>query len=280
MTEFPLLFGDPDEWAAFQQRNSQFISLYPNLATAFGIAFFRAFTSDETIDVFVMTFGRLCLEDFSEILMCCGNGYGIAGSKLLRALYEKAVTLSYINDNQGELEAFINYHAVSQRKLFISLKSIYGSERMPQGSEDRITAEFEAVKDQFMITDCEKCGSRRLNHTWSKLDFVGMAKKTPLARQINQAYYVPMRRTHATLASLEERLQDLGDTTASFNPDAQRQCADQVLRTTHRILIEVLKIQDKRFSLIGLRDAIEKCLEDYVTIWKGKALGDGSEGPV
>lgn len=128
MTEFPLLFGDPNEWTAFHARNAQFISRYPSLKAAFGIAFFRAFTSEETIDLFVMTFGRLCLEDFSEILMCCGNGYGVAGSKLLRALYEKAVTLSYINDNPEELSSFLGYHAVSQRKLFYSLKSVYGSE--------------------------------------------------------------------------------------------------------------------------------------------------------
>lgn len=151
---------------------------------------------------------------------------------------------------------------------------------MPPGSEDRINAEYEAVREQFMITDCEKCGTRRLNHTWSKLDFVGMAKRTPLARLINPAYYVPMRRTHASLASLEERLQDLSGATTAFNPDAQRRCADQVLITTQRILIEVLKVQDNRFALPGLHGAIEKCLEDYVAIWKGKELGDGSDGPV
>jgi hypothetical protein len=69
--------------------------------TAFDIAFFRAFTSEETIEIFVMTFGRLCLEDFSDIVMACGHGYSVAGSKLLRALYEKTVTLSRFGKLEG-----------------------------------------------------------------------------------------------------------------------------------------------------------------------------------
>jgi hypothetical protein len=56
-------------------------------------AFNRNMPLEEPIDKFLLMFGRDCVEDFSEILFCCGNAYGHAAQKLLRGLYERAVTM-------------------------------------------------------------------------------------------------------------------------------------------------------------------------------------------
>jgi hypothetical protein len=39
-----------------------------------------------------MLYGRMCMEEFFEILLMCGNGYGIGAEKILRGFWEKAVT--------------------------------------------------------------------------------------------------------------------------------------------------------------------------------------------
>ena len=105
-------------------------------------------------------------------------------SKLLRTFHERAVTIAYIDEHPEEMSSFTDYHAVAQKKLFYSLQEVFGKEHMPRGSEEKMLADFNEVKERFMVTLCEKCGMRRLNHTWSKLDFVSMAKSTGALGQI------------------------------------------------------------------------------------------------
>lgn len=281
MSVSDLTFGYPEEWKAFQNRNQLFIDLFPTLHAAVEMAFTRDFTAPEIIDLFVVMYGRLCFEDFTEIIVCCGNGSGIAASKLLRTFYERAVTIAYLNDHPDEIQNFIDYHAVAQRKLFYSLQEIFGKDHMLPGTEDKMIADFEEVKEKFMIPLCKKCGTRRLNHTWSKLDFVAMAKATgALGKMINQAYYLPMRRTHSTVAALLERIEQGSNGAMSFNPDAQRRSADMTLMTAHHVMLEVLKIQDKRFALPGLAEKVEECYGDWVKIWKGKTFGEDPSEPI
>ena len=48
---------------------------------------------------FVYFFGRVVLEDFMEITLVCYHGYGVAASKLVRTMYEHAVTLYYLHEH-------------------------------------------------------------------------------------------------------------------------------------------------------------------------------------
>ena len=281
MEILPLTIGYPEEWKAFQERDQSFIDLFPHLHKAVEIAFTRDFVAPEIVDLFVMMYGRLCFEDFTEVLVCCGNGSGVAASKLLRTFYERAATVSYINDHSDEMGNFVDYHAVAQRKLFYSLQEVFGKDHMPPGSEEKMLADYNEVKDKFMITACEKCGTRRLNHTRSKLDFVSMAKTTGgLGQMINQAYYLPMRRAHSTVAVLLERFEVRTSGAVGFNPDAQRRCADMTLMTAHHVTLEVLKIQVKRFALPGLEEALDQCYKDWIEIWKDRPFGDDRNAPI
>ena len=252
MSNADLTFGYPEEWKAFKERNQQFMDLFPNLHAAVEMSFTRDFTAPDIIDLLIMMYGRLCFEDFTEIIVCSGNRNGVAASKLLRTFYERAVTIAYLNHHPEEIQDFIDYHAVAQRKLFSSLRDIFGNEFLPPGSEDMMNSDFEEVKEQFIVPSCKKCGTKRLNHTWSRLDFVAMAKTTgTLGKMINQAYYVPMSRTHSSVAALLERIEQRQSGVLSFNPDAQRRSAALTLMTGHHIMLEVLKIQDKGFACRG-----------------------------
>ena len=107
-----LVFGIPDEWKEFGKRHALFFERFPHLRQALHTAFLRTGSSSEPIDKFVFLYGRLCSEDFFEVLLCCGNGYGAAALKLVRTLYERAVTLAYLHKNPDELPDFMDYHFV------------------------------------------------------------------------------------------------------------------------------------------------------------------------
>jgi hypothetical protein len=263
-----LIFGFPAEWRDFHERNALFLQRFPHLKAAFDIAFLRTAHFSEAIDKFLFMYGRLCCEDFFEILLCCGNGYGLAATKLLRGLYERGVTLLYLQESPEFIEDFLDFHHVSQRKLLFSINETMGEGTLSKEMADKVEAQYQEVKEKFMVTDCAECGTRRLNHTWNKLDFVAMAKKTPLGQLIVPGYYLPLRQAHSTMGSLLSRLEETDGGGLGFDPSAQRDAADDALTVAYNIILFVLGVQEERFKLPNLAEQLEECKQDLMDILK------------
>lgn len=135
--------------------------------------------------------------------------------------------------------------------------------------------EFDRVKDKFMVTDCEKCETKHLNHTWSKLDFVSMANTTPLKKWLVPAYYIPMYHTHSTPTAIYARLQPNG---IGFNPDSQPDEATVALRYAHEIILYVLRAQNEHFKMQALGEALDTATRDFCEIWPDTKADDLCKG--
>jgi hypothetical protein len=272
-----IIAGVPKEREDFEQRNRLFLERYSNLLEALNIAFIRTFTQSEPIDKFVFGYGRLCCEDFSEVLLMSANGYGVGATKLLRTLYEHAVTLYYLSEHPDELNNFWDYSYVTEHKLLKPIRETFGSQAFENTSirETEIEERFSSVKERFMITDCKKCGSKRLNHTWNKLDFVAMAKQAgSLGALIVPGYYGPLTQAHSHFASLASRLTILENGGISFVPDAQRKVSDTALITAHNVILQVLEVQNKQFKIQVLQEKLRVCRQDFIEIWKNRKIQD------
>jgi hypothetical protein len=55
------------------------------------------------------------------LLLLAGNGCGLGAQKLLRGLYERAVTAAHLIQHLDEVEAYLNYHRVAQHKLLSAI---------------------------------------------------------------------------------------------------------------------------------------------------------------
>jgi hypothetical protein len=262
-----LIFGDPDEWKDFAKRHAAFLERCPRLFEAVDTAFLRILSTSEGIEIFVYQFGRLCLEDFCEVLLCCGNGYGAGALKLLRSLYEKGVTLRYIHDNPTELSAFLDFMHVSHHKLLSQIEDTFGKGVFKETLVNQAKEKYEQVKRKFLVTVCKDCGTQRVNHTWSKLDFVSMAKRAgTLAPSIISSYYIPLMHAHPGVGSLSGRLDYTGGRMI-FDSSAQRGLSDDALREAHLILLEVLKVQDERFHIPNLSRQLDRCGTEFMEIY-------------
>ena len=240
---------------------------FTTLVEAINIAFTRVQVMTDPADKFVYFFGRMCMEDFSEILLVCGNGYGAAGLKLLRSMYEHAVTLRYLHEHPEEVTTFMNYHHVQQYKLLKSIVESFGNQAFDPETAAEVEQKYTRVRDSFLITDCKECGTKRLNHTWSKLDFVSIAKKAgAIGSLIVAGYFVPLRHAHSTYGGLKERL-EIVDDRMGFKPDSQPDMADQALLVAHNCVLNVLEVQNERFKITGLGEKLETCFKDYLEIW-------------
>ena len=261
------IYGFPDECQKFEQRHPLWNTRFPNLVRALDLAFTRVQTMNGPEDKFIYFFGRLCVEDLMEILLVCFHGYGAAASKLVRTMYEHTVTLCYLHENPEEVSAFMDYHRVQQDKLMSRIIETFGEGVFAAETVRETRRRADDVRNRFMITDCKTCGTRRLNHTWSKLDFVAMAKKGgAIGNLMVPGYFLPLRHAHPTFGGLTERL-EVVDGRMGLNPDAQPQLADQSLMTAHNCILRVLEIQQEHFKVEGLGEALQVCCEDFVHIW-------------
>jgi hypothetical protein len=261
-------YGFPDECKKFEERHPLWNEIMGNLVRAMDLAVTRVEVMKAAADKFIYFFGRVILEDFMEITLVCCHGYGVAASKLVRSMYEFAVTLRYLQEHPDEAETFLAYHRVQQDKLTSRLIETFGESILEAELIAEIRRKAAEVKEDFLIPVCDHPGSKmRLNHTWNKLDFVAMAKKAgEIGNLIVPGYYLPLRHAHPTFGGLTERL-EIVDEQMSLKGNAQPEIADRSLMTAHNCILDALKVQSEHFKIGGLEDAIQVCYRDFLRVW-------------
>ena len=201
----PLLasYGYPEEWAAFSKGHQEFLKRFKNIEKALDVAFLRIHQTTTPLEKTIYFLGRLIVEEFMEILLLCGNGYGIGAQKLIRGMYERAVSARYLMGHPEEVDNFLDFHPVADRKFLTAVEQSMGRNVFTPEQAQQIRDDYAAVKNQFMVPDCKTCGTSRMNHTWSKTDVVSMARTSVnLWPFILPGYYMPMREGHTTLGAI------------------------------------------------------------------------------
>ena len=117
LKEGDYIFGFPDEWAKFQERFSPFLEKFGDLAKTIDKVQNRTFMSQGLADMTVFFLGSLVAQDFTEVWLLAGNGLGTGALKVLRGMYERAVTAAFISRFPDEAKRFWNYGAIARRKV-------------------------------------------------------------------------------------------------------------------------------------------------------------------
>ena len=69
-------------------------------------------------DRLVFGLGRIIADDFGELVTLVGNGRGIGAHKILRGMYERLVTATFIAKNPSESRPFVEDDAIKRWKLW------------------------------------------------------------------------------------------------------------------------------------------------------------------
>jgi hypothetical protein len=269
MAETPsFVAGRPEEWAGFAGRHQRFLELFPVLKTAVNAAFQRKWESDRQVDPVVFYTGIICTEEFLEILLLVANGYGVAALRGIRGMFERVVTIRYLSTHPDEADAYLDYHLVQSGKIARALLETAGpglDDARRETLNDAIR-QSDAVKPKFMIPDCERCGTMRPNHTWTRKDIVTMARSDPsTAALLAPCYYEPMSHAHATAHSFLSRMMLSGEG-AAFDTRSQTEEADRALFLAHTLLLNVLELQLSHFEL-ALDAPLAECKTAFCKIW-------------
>jgi hypothetical protein len=264
-------YACPEEWEPFARRHIEFVQRFENLERAIDVTFKRVRPTSTLLERTIYFLGRIVVEEFMEILLFCGNGYGVGAQKILRGMYERAVTSRYLYKHPEELDNYLAFHKITDYKILRAIEDSMGGIFSKEEAE-KIRQEFEAEKARFTITDCKKCKTTRLNHTWSKVDVVSMARMNEdLWSLVVPAYYMPTRESHSTLSAICSRL-DVEPTETGggllFDGAPQRDRADHTLVTAHSILLNALDLQKECFGIAELEPVLQLCFDDFLAIVK------------
>jgi len=266
-------FGSQNDWEQFNREFPVFVKSYAALETLRDKIFTRTGVGNQA-DRVVFGLGRICSEDFQQAINLCGNGFGIGALQMVRGMYERQVTAAYLSKFPAEVDAFINYHFVHQRKAMNHLKEAYrgdaaGLEKIiPKERQEEIEQEFRNVETAFTEITCDTCGRTRIMMSWSKHHTGVLARKgvQDLHLLYYYQYFRPTLYSHSTVSSLLARmvLNERGE--ISFEANGQRERVGEALVGAHNLLLNVFDLQNKHFNL-GLQDDIDHCFEDYKACW-------------
>jgi hypothetical protein len=261
----PTTFGVPDEQTDFASRNVAFLDVLPALMKRINeLLAQRSWLpaprgDDETEEEFgqrtaaqrlVFFLGRLVAEDFMEILLLCANGYGFAGLRLLRSMFEAVVTGLYVARHPDKATAFLGYHTIHERKFIKSAEAagIDLSQLIPEAEQTRIEREYQATKDRYRQMKCPECDAVLGDVSWTKMDPIAMARELGLHQLAVQCYSYTTLQVHTTPTRLISRLEETQDG-LRFRAWPQRKEADAAMVGAHICIAVVLNAHNEYFSL-------------------------------
>jgi hypothetical protein len=281
LQEGAYVFGFPEEWAAFQEQHTKFLASFEALAETINHVKVRTFEPKSPTDDTVFFLGSLVSEDFTEVWLMAGNGLGTGALKVLRGMYECAVTAAYISRFPNEAERFWKYGAIAHRKVLNHMKELYGVPYLESvlGADHMkgVEQEYQKVRDDFKEMLCKQCNRTREMISWSKLGLPAMAKKAGygLEHCYYNGYVIPTQQQHSTVLAVTSRLKLQADGTF-FDNSVQKVYAALAIRTAHIVILKMLRVENSYFGL-GLDAEISQREAECKAVWPGIDTECGKE---
>jgi Family of unknown function (DUF5677) len=259
------IFGVPSEWQRFVKEYHVVAQKLGPLHETITKVFIRQWISQTNADSTIFFLGRLCAEDFSEILLMCGNGYGFGAMRLLRSMYERAVTMAYLVKNPSEVDDFLDYFLVTQRKVLNRLINLQGEaeveKMLGRKMMEEVENDFQKVKSRFI-------NGKKLQMSWTNKkmeDLVKVAGKEYMEMYL-ECYTLPLLQAHPSASSILNRLED-NSGTISFDLESNSRTKILPLIMAHNLVVRDIDLQNKYFKL-GLDAEIEERAKDFLECWK------------
>lgn len=243
----------------------------------------RTFTPRSPADEAVFFLSSLVFEDFTEVWVMAGNGLGTGALKILRGMYERAVTAAYISKSPDEAKRFWKYWPIPHRKVLNHAKELLGRDGVASvlgaDHEKTVEEEYQKVVGEFLETLCKPCCKTRPMFSWSTLSLPAMAKKAGygLENCYYPAYAMPTQQAHSTVLAITSRLKQ-GPEGRFFDNSAQKKFGALAMMTAHVVILATLRMENDYFSL-ALDSEIEAREAERQSAWPSNPDPIARESP-
>jgi hypothetical protein len=248
-------FPDTTKTRAFVARNPHFPDALGKLFDTSNKCFGRSSRPKTHHEDKCFWLGHTCRQDFVEIVFLAINGYGSGATKILRSLYERAVTIEYLIQNPNKIERFMQFAAIQEKRAMEAVLKHVPDDQIdaalgPGNTVAEIRQRYEQYKGDFQTTKCSVCGVKP-PLAWD-IDLASMIQKVgdPYRKVFPLAYTNPNFKIHATLASAAEH-----------DDDREVHDAETALMVATELFLAVMRSQNALFSL-NLDADIDACTSE------------------
>lgn len=253
--DFIFEIPDTEKSRTFAARNAQFLSALLKLFETANKCFGRDPRPKDDLERICFWLGHTCRQDFLEIFFLAVNGYGAGATKILRSLYERAVTIAYLIQKPDKVERFLQFAAIQENRAMEAALRQMPQDQIdaamdPENRVAEVHKRYEQYKGTFKATACEVCGVKT-PPSWD-VDLVSMVRRVgePYQNVFVLAYTNPNFQIHATLASA-----------SPHDEGREEKDAKTALLVATELLLAVIRSQNALFSL-GLDTDIDACTND------------------
>jgi hypothetical protein len=267
------VFGFPEKWSAFRERHTKFLAVFDALAETINHANIRTFRPKSPADETVFFLSLLVSEDFTEVWLMAGNGLGTGAMKVLRGMYERAVTAAYIARFPDEAKRFWSYGNIAHRKVLSHAKELYGLPLLESvlgaAHIKEVEENYQRTRDDFKEVLCKPCNLTKDMMSWSRLSLPAMAEKAGygLEHCYYNGYSMPTQQTHSTVLAVTSRVK-LSPEGRFFDNSAQEAFAAQSIATAHVVMLRMLRVENEYFT-IGMDAEISEREAECKAVWPG-----------
>jgi uncharacterized protein DUF5677 len=219
-----------------------------------------------------------CLREFNEIKLLATRELGTGAVKLIRTLYERVVTLSYLAKYPEEIRQFIDYSDVHWHKLLVEAKEVFGDDEQAmsriasKGQIETIKDKFKTAKSNFQQSDCKKCKTTRLQGSWTKKSMPELSAgvSTEVRNLYFRAFLSPTLHIHTTFWGIVHQYTQDVEGKPVFNEAHQEESARDAMDIAHILLLQVFDVLNSYFNL-GKDQLLKERTDDWLHSWKEAA---------
>jgi hypothetical protein len=125
-SEYVVTFGHPKRQREFSERHIELLRTIQDLKPAIDEALKNCKTNDLERRV-LYTLARIAIEDdFNAMIVLCANGYLPSAKVVLRAMFERTVTLTHLHKYPDEVTLFYEYFWIDRHKRLPAYIEEYG----------------------------------------------------------------------------------------------------------------------------------------------------------
>lgn len=212
----------------------------------------RLVGADEPNKRILLTMGMCILQDYDEVLAMWSLGFGDGATKLVRPLYEKVLTFSYLAAHPNEITDFTDYNSVQWNKILTegAVASEEGENWISAEERERITSEYARVRDRYRMTDCKKCKTEKTMPSWTKKGTPELAAAThPVMRGMYfNGFLAPTLTIHPTFVTMATQCQ-VTDGKLEFNREVLEEDNDAAFGVAISMIFVTISTMNDFFSL-------------------------------
>jgi hypothetical protein len=251
--EINFTIGDFQAQQEFKEEHSEFIRCLPGLNAALQVAFDRSPEPANLQDALIYDLSRQCVKRYSEVGLLCANGLGEGAFIVLRSMFEYLVTARYLHLHPSSADDFVDYLFVHLRTVHTQIERTFGTSSISAETKSIVEENFEKVRNKFTYVTGK--GRKRVKSGWTDMGNVDMAIEVGLGDFVVLAHYLPIEKAHPSMFSVLE------------NQEQRKDASSHALMISHRILIELLILQDEHYQIVALAPLIAQCLHDFKEVW-------------